>query len=84
MESISLNGNWKCKSNIENLGIKKEWFLFENYNMIENNLIEIEIPKSYNLLQGFENFEGQEYKNIGNAFMDYIFSIVIFYIHTIN
>ena len=58
MKTISLNGKWKCKLDIENLGIEKEQYNPKNYNIRNNNLINIEIPKSYNLLQGFEIFEG--------------------------
>jgi len=58
METISLNGKWKCRSDIKNLGIKNKWFVQENYNLVEKSLINIEIPRSYNLLHGFESFEG--------------------------
>jgi len=58
MKTISLNGKWKCKPDFKNLGIENKWYVPENYNLSDNNLIDIEIPKSYNLLQGFENFEG--------------------------
>ncbi|MFX1596355.1 MAG: glycoside hydrolase family 2 protein [Promethearchaeota archaeon] len=58
MKTISLNGKWKCKPDVEDLGIQKKWFFQENYNINHNNLIDIEIPYSYNLLNGFETFEG--------------------------
>lgn len=58
MKAISLNGKWKCKSDVENIGIENKWHMSENYNLNDNNLKDIEIPKSYNFLKGFENFEG--------------------------
>jgi len=57
MKTVSLNRKWKCKPDNENLGIENKWYLPENYNINDINLIDIEIPKSYNLFQGFENFE---------------------------
>jgi hypothetical protein len=58
MKTISLNGKWKCKLDVVTLGIKNKWYIIEKYNINENNLIDIEMPKSYNLLKGYENFEG--------------------------
>ncbi|MFX0000639.1 MAG: glycoside hydrolase family 2 protein [Candidatus Hermodarchaeota archaeon] len=58
MKTISLNGKWKCKSDIKNIGIKNNWYNPDVYNLNKKNLINIEIPKSFNLLKGFENFEG--------------------------
>ncbi len=31
METISLNGKWKCKPDLENLGIKNKLYLPHNY-----------------------------------------------------
>ncbi|MFX1389342.1 MAG: glycoside hydrolase family 2 protein [Promethearchaeota archaeon] len=58
MKAISLNGNWKCKPDLSNIGIKQKWYIPEVYAESDKNLIDIEIPKSYNLLQDFEYFEG--------------------------
>jgi beta-glucuronidase len=58
MKTISLNGKWKCKSDIKNKGIENKWYLPENYNVNDIDLYDIEIPKSFNLLEEFENFEG--------------------------
>lgn len=58
MKKISLNGTWKCKSDLENLGREEKWYLPENYQNSSNNMIDIDIPKSFNLLKGFEAFEG--------------------------
>jgi len=58
MKVISLNGKWKCKSDVENIGIEDKWYMPKNYNLNNNNLKDIEIPQSFNFLTGFENFEG--------------------------
>ncbi len=58
MKTISLNGKWKCKSDVKNIGIQNKWYIPENYNFNDKNLKDIEIPKSFNFLNGFENFEG--------------------------
>ncbi|MEE9378935.1 MAG: glycoside hydrolase family 2 TIM barrel-domain containing protein, partial [Candidatus Lokiarchaeia archaeon] len=58
MKTVSLNGKWKCKADVENNGIKNKWYDLESYNARDSHLIDIEIPKSFNLLKGFENFEG--------------------------
>jgi len=26
MKTISLNGKWKCKADVENIGIKNKWY----------------------------------------------------------
>jgi len=31
MEIISLNGKWKCKPDLENLGIKNKWCIPHDY-----------------------------------------------------
>ena len=43
MKTLSLNGKWKCRSDIKNLGIENKWYLLENYNVMNINLIDIEI-----------------------------------------
>jgi beta-glucuronidase len=58
MKTISLNGKWKCKSDIKNKGIENKWYLPENYNVNDKELHDIKIPTSFNLLKDFENFEG--------------------------
>ena len=58
MKTISLNGKWKCKPDLENLGTDCEWYIPKNYDINDNNLIDINIPNSYNLLEGHETFEG--------------------------
>ncbi|MFW9937226.1 MAG: glycoside hydrolase family 2 protein [Candidatus Thorarchaeota archaeon] len=58
MKRISLNGKWKSKSDLENLGREKKWYLPKYYQKSRNDLIDIDIPKSFNLLKGFEAFEG--------------------------
>jgi len=58
MKTVSLNGKWKCKADVEKIGIKNKWYDPENYNIGDNYLIDIEIPKSFNLLKDFENFTG--------------------------
>ena len=58
MKVVSLNGNWKCKPDFDNIGIEEGWYLLENYNNNDNSLINIKIPKSFNLLKNFGVFEG--------------------------
>ena len=58
MKIISLNGKWKCKPDYHNLGIEYEWY--SNKNLVLNNdaLLDIDIPKSFNLIERYECFEG--------------------------
>jgi len=58
MKVLSLNGSWKCKPDLDNKGIKEKWFYSTNYREDDNNLIDIEIPTSFNMLEGYEDFEG--------------------------
>ena len=58
MKTVSFNGKWKGKVEVKNLGIENNWYIPKNYKISDKNLIDIEIPRSINLLQGFENFEG--------------------------
>jgi beta-glucuronidase len=58
MNTISLNGFWKCKHDSEDLGIDQQWYLPKNYQKFSNDLMDIDIPNSFNLLKGFEVFEG--------------------------
>ncbi|MFX0021116.1 MAG: glycoside hydrolase family 2 protein [Candidatus Hermodarchaeota archaeon] len=58
MKTISLNGKWKCKPDHDNLGIKSKWYSPISYAISSDNLLDIEIPQSFNLIRGFENFEG--------------------------
>jgi len=58
MEALSLNGNWKCKPDLKNMGLKGEWFALQNYKENDADLLDIEIPSSFNSLEGFEVFEG--------------------------
>ncbi|TKJ21562.1 MAG: hypothetical protein CEE43_09045 [Promethearchaeota archaeon Loki_b32] len=36
MEPVSLNGKWKCKSDVDNLGIENKWYIPENFNKSDN------------------------------------------------
>ncbi len=58
METISLNRKWTCKPDLEDSSIKSEWFIPKNFDRNDNRLIDIEIPKSYNFLEGYDIFEG--------------------------
>jgi len=58
MKVVPLNGTWKCKPDFDDIGIEKGWYLLGNYNVNGNSLIDIQIPKSFNLLKNFEVFEG--------------------------
>jgi len=56
--SISLNGKWKAKPDINNQGIVKKWYISDNYNPNDSEFLDIEIPNSFNTLDGFEVYEG--------------------------
>jgi len=58
MKTISLNGKWKSRPDLENSGIKSKWFIPKNYDRNDKRLKNIEIPKSFNLLDGYDIFEG--------------------------
>ncbi|MFX0002586.1 MAG: glycoside hydrolase family 2 protein [Candidatus Hodarchaeota archaeon] len=58
MNIISLNGKWRCKSDLDDLGMEYGWYSPRKYDKIKNSLLDINIPKSFNLLEGFESFEG--------------------------
>ncbi len=47
MKTVSLNGKWKCKADVENIGIKNKWYDLESYNARDSYLIDIEIPKYF-------------------------------------
>ena len=54
---ISLNGNWSCEVDKEDIGKNQNWFKYENF-ISKKNLTEIKIPISFNILKEYENFEG--------------------------
>ncbi len=56
MKELSLSGKWKCKPDREDIGIENKWF--ELYFHEKQDLLEIEIPNSFNMLKGYEIFEG--------------------------
>ncbi|MFX0031403.1 MAG: glycoside hydrolase family 2 protein [Candidatus Hodarchaeota archaeon] len=58
MKVISLNGKWKCRPDFNDIGIIEEWTNPKNYDVNDPELLDIEIPKSFNFLKGFETFEG--------------------------
>ncbi len=58
MKTISLNGKWKCKPDHDNIGIEYKWYSPKNYDINDINLINIDIPKSFNLLEKYKSFEG--------------------------
>lgn len=58
MQKRSLNGQWNCIPDLENLGINNQWFHHEALKSLANNLIPLDIPKSFNLIEGFHIFEG--------------------------
>lgn len=58
MKTISLSGKWKCKPDHDNLGIIYKWYSSKNFDINDKNLLDINIPKSFNLLENFESFEG--------------------------
>ncbi len=58
MQSIELDGKWKCKADKGNVGIEEEWFKPKNYDPLENDLLDIHIPNSFNLLEGYDIYEG--------------------------
>jgi beta-glucuronidase len=58
MKTVSLDGNWKCKPDLKNEGIENEWYSHKNFNLKDKDLIDIKIPNSFNLLEGYEIYEG--------------------------
>lgn len=58
MRIRSLNGKWKCKPDINDIGIKSEWFKPDSYDKNDTELLDIEIPNSFNTLKGYEIYEG--------------------------
>jgi beta-glucuronidase len=58
MKKISLNGLWKCKPDFNDLGIIEKWFDFKSYLQIQESLLDLEIPNSFNLISQYEKFEG--------------------------
>jgi beta-glucuronidase len=55
---ISLNGNWFCEVDKEDIGKNENWFKYEVFGTKNPILSEIKIPMSFNILKGYENFEG--------------------------
>jgi beta-glucuronidase len=58
MKKVSLNGKWKAKSDKNNIGIREEWFKRNNFKADDNDLIDINIPSSFNSLEGYDVYEG--------------------------
>ncbi len=58
MKTISLDGIWKCKPDLNNIGIDNRWYDPSNYNKEDKDLLNIQIPNSFNLLEGYEIYEG--------------------------
>ena len=58
MEIISFNGKWRCKPDPNNVGLTGEWFAPQNYKENDKGLLDIEIPWSFNSLEGYEVYEG--------------------------
>ena len=58
MKTISLNGNWKCKPDQKDIGIENKWYDPSNYNGADKELLDIQIPNSFNNLEGYEIYEG--------------------------
>lgn len=58
MEIISFNGKWRCKPDPNNEGLIGEWFAPQNYKENDKGLLDIEIPWSFNSLEGYEVYEG--------------------------
>ena len=55
---ISLNGKWFCEVDKNNSGRENRWFELENFSSKKANLLNINIPMSFNTLKGYENYEG--------------------------
>ncbi|MHA1146727.1 MAG: glycoside hydrolase family 2 protein [Promethearchaeota archaeon] len=55
---ISLDGTWKAKPDLANKGDSEEWYKPSNYNEKDKSLLDINIPNSFNILEGYEIFEG--------------------------
>ncbi|MBD3193616.1 MAG: hypothetical protein GF317_01070 [Candidatus Lokiarchaeota archaeon] len=58
MKTLTLNGKWLCKPDKDNKGIDFKWYLSQNFIRNDPELMEINIPSSFNTLKGYEVFEG--------------------------
>jgi beta-glucuronidase len=58
MKYYSLNGMWKCIPDLKGVGLDEGWFSPEKYAGLKENCIEVSIPSSFNLIAGYESFEG--------------------------
>ncbi|MBD3211327.1 MAG: hypothetical protein GF311_01875 [Candidatus Lokiarchaeota archaeon] len=58
MKKQTLNGNWKCKPDVHDVGLTAEWFRPDLYDQNDSELLNIEIPNSFNTLKGYEIYEG--------------------------
>ncbi|MGV9172471.1 MAG: glycoside hydrolase family 2 protein [Promethearchaeia archaeon] len=58
MQQINLNGTWHYLADENNIGEANEWYLPQKKKSLENEMSNIEIPKSYNVLDGYELYEG--------------------------
>ena len=58
MKIITLDGIWKCKPDLKDVGIQNNWYDASTYNRTDNELLDIQIPNSFNLLEDYEIYEG--------------------------
>ena len=58
MQKFSLNGQWNCLPDLDDEGLESKWYLQENFKNLTSSLYSLEIPKSFNLIEGYQLFEG--------------------------
>jgi len=58
MQKCSLNGQWNCLPDLQDVGIKNKWFHHKNLQNLVSDFIPLKIPTSFNLIEGYELFEG--------------------------
>ncbi|MFO8018676.1 MAG: glycoside hydrolase family 2 TIM barrel-domain containing protein [Promethearchaeia archaeon] len=58
MKTLNLNGTWQYLDDKDGEGMDEKWYLPQNIKNLENTMGSIDIPKSFNILEGFKLYEG--------------------------
>jgi len=58
MQTYSLNGQWQCLPDENDIGIEDKWFLYDKIKDRNYHLIPLKIPNSFNLIDGYDLYEG--------------------------
>ena len=58
MKVISLNGKWNCCPDLNDVGIQDKWHDPSKFDELQDQLEEIEIPSSFNLIKKYSLYEG--------------------------